>query len=420
MTDAPMPVRPGFHLVEPSPWPIIAAGFALTTAIGLVLFMHGVGVGRLVLALGIAGVLFTMAGWWRDVVLEAQHGYQNAIVRHGLTIGMLLFIASEVMFFVAWFWAFFASSLGAGDPQVYGRLDFTGGMWPPKGTEVLDPLRLPLMNTFVLVTSSFAVNVAHDDLRQGDRQGFKNFLALGIGLGALFVITQAYEYIHAPFAFKNSIYGATFFMATGFHGAHVIIGVIFLTVCLARAWAGQFTPRQHLGFQFAAWYWHFVDVVWIFLFTCIYLWGSWGRRSKARSGAAEERMTEPLHDVEPGMVGRAEVSVTRELTVGAHVEGMPLVYATPMMIMLMEKASGAAVAGHLPPGWVSVGSEVNVRHLAPTPLGRTVVATARVVAVEGRSILFAVEAHDGERKIGEGVHRRGAVNLEAFARRLGG
>lgn len=131
-------------------------------------------------------------------------------------------------------------------------------------------------------------------------------------------------------------------------------------------------------------------------------------------------MTEPLHDVEPGMVGRAEVSVTRELTVGAHVEGMPLVYATPMMIMLMEKASGAAVAGHLPPGWVSVGSEVNVRHLAPTPLGRTVVATARVVAVEGRSILFAVEAHDGERKIGEGVHRRGAINLEAFARRLGG
>ena len=118
MTDAPMPARPGFHLVEPSPWPIIAAGFALLTAIGLVMFMHGVGMGRFVLALGIAGVLFTMAAWWRDVVLEAQHGYHNALVRHGLTIGMILFIASEVMFFVAWFWAFFASSLGAGDPQV--------------------------------------------------------------------------------------------------------------------------------------------------------------------------------------------------------------------------------------------------------------------------------------------------------------
>ena len=129
------------------------------------------------------------------------------------------------------------------DPQVYGRLDSTGGFWPPKGTEVINPLALPLMNTFVLLTSSAAVNVAHDELREGDRQKFKNFLALGIALGVLFVITQAYEYIHAPFSFKNSIYGATFFMATGFHGAHVIIGVIFLFVCLARAWMGQFAPR---------------------------------------------------------------------------------------------------------------------------------------------------------------------------------
>jgi fluoroacetyl-CoA thioesterase len=130
-------------------------------------------------------------------------------------------------------------------------------------------------------------------------------------------------------------------------------------------------------------------------------------------------MTEPLKDVQTGMIGRAEAIVTRELTVGAHVEGMPLVYATPMMIMLMEVASGSAVRGHLPPGWVTVGAEVNVRHLAPTPVGRTVVATARVLEVEGRSALFAVEAHDGERKIGEGTHRRGAVNLETFARRFG-
>jgi cytochrome c oxidase subunit III len=281
MTDAPIAERQGYHLVEPSPWPIIAAAFAFLTAAGLIMAMHevkigGVRPGAAVLALGGAGVLFTMAGWWRDVIAEAQGGYHNALVRHGLTLGMLLFIASEVMFFVAWFWAFFASSLGSNDPQIFGRLDFTHGMWPPKGTEVLDPLRLPLMNTFVLVTSSFAVNVAHEALREGQRKAFKIFLAVAIGLGALFVVTQAYEYVHAPFPFKNSIYGATFFMATGFHGAHVIIGVVFLTVCLARAFAGQFTPRHHLGFQFAAWYWHFVDVVWIFLFTCIYLWGSWG------------------------------------------------------------------------------------------------------------------------------------------------
>ena len=130
-------------------------------------------------------------------------------------------------------------------------------------------------------------------------------------------------------------------------------------------------------------------------------------------------MTEPLKEILPGMTGRAEVTVTRDLTVGAHVEGMPPVYATPMMIMLMEIASGSAVRGHLPAGWVTVGSEVNIRHLAPTPVGRTVVATARVLEVEGRSVLFAVEAHDGERKIGDGTHRRGAVNLETFAKRFG-
>ena len=130
-------------------------------------------------------------------------------------------------------------------------------------------------------------------------------------------------------------------------------------------------------------------------------------------------MTEPLTDVRVGMTGRQETLVTRELTVGAHVDGMPLVYATPMMIMLMEVACGSAVASCLPQGWVTVGSEVNVRHLAPTPIGRTAVATARVIELEGRSVLFAVEAHDGVRKIGEGTHRRGAVNLEAFAKRFG-
>ncbi|RBP11900.1 cytochrome c oxidase subunit 3 [Roseiarcus fermentans] len=283
--ETPAAERPGFHLVDPSPWPIVGSIFALLTAVGLILTMKDLArAGPLVLAVGGAGILFTMAGWWRDVIVEAQSGHHNAIVRNGLTIGMVLFIASEVMFFVAWFWAFFASSLGAHDPQVYGRLDFTGGLWPPKGTEVIDPLRLPLMNTFVLVASSFAVNVAHDELRERNREGFKGFLLVAILLGFLFVGGQAWEYIHAPFSFRNSIYGATFFMATGFHGAHVIIGVIFLTVCLFRAFAGQFTPRHHLGFQFAAWYWHFVDVVWLFLFSCIYIWGSWGAAIEGAAG----------------------------------------------------------------------------------------------------------------------------------------
>jgi cytochrome c oxidase subunit III len=276
MTHAPVtPERTGFHLVDPSPWPIVGAFFALATALGLILFMHGAAIGTMALLFGIAGILFTMAGWWRDCILEGEGGYHSAIVRHGLRIGMVLFIASEVMFFVAWFWAFFGSAGGA-DPPVYGRLDFTGGLWPPKGTTVIDPLTLPLLNTFILVTSSFAVNVAHEGLLEGKRDTFKVYLALAVALGVLFAFVQGYEYVHAPFAFKNSIYGATFFMATGFHGAHVIIGVCFLFVCLIRAYLGQMTPRQHVGFQFAAWYWHFVDVVWIFLFTFIYIWGSWG------------------------------------------------------------------------------------------------------------------------------------------------
>lgn len=128
---------------------------------------------------------------------------------------------------------------------------------------------------------------------------------------------------------------------------------------------------------------------------------------------------DPLKDVRAGMTGRVQERVTFDLTVGGHVAGMPPVYGTPMMIMAMEKASGLAIAGSLPPGWVTVGSEVDIRHLAPTPVGRTVTATARVIEIEGRSVLFAVEAHDGERTIGEGRHRRGAVNLKRFSERYG-
>ena len=155
---------------------------------------------------------------------------------------MILFIASEVMFFVAWFWAFFGSALGTNDPQIVGRLDFTGGMWPPKGTEVIDPLRLPLMNTFVLVASSFAVNVAHDELREGNRRGFKGFSPGRILLGVLFVVGAGLRVHPCAVQLPNSIYGATFFMATGFHGAHVIIGVIFLTVCLIAGFCRAVHP----------------------------------------------------------------------------------------------------------------------------------------------------------------------------------
>ena len=275
-----------YHLVDPSPWPIIGSIFVFLMAIGGIMWMksiafgtdeHVIRPGSYVFGVGLIGLLYVMASWWTDVIKEAEYGgFHTRVVQISLRYGMILFIASEVMFFVAWFWAFFDASLFAGEKIQYARVEFTGGHWPPKGIEVLDPWHFPLLNTLILLTSGTTVTWAHHALLQGDRSGLKKGLILTILLGITFTLVQAYEYSHAPFAFKGSIYGSTFFMATGFHGFHVIIGTIFLIVCLARAVAGQFTPKQHLGFEFAAWYWHFVDVVWLFLFSCIYIWGSWG------------------------------------------------------------------------------------------------------------------------------------------------
>ncbi|MBZ0139295.1 MAG: cytochrome c oxidase subunit 3 [Pseudorhodoplanes sp.] len=271
-------VQHDYHLVDPSPWPLIGSISALIMAIGAIGWMHkSYAAAPLVFAAGAIGVLYTMIGWWRDVINEAEHkGNHTRVVQIHHRYGMILFIASEVMFFVAWFWAYFNTALFPDDIHQIARNEFIGGVWPPKGIETFDPWHLPLLNTLILLTSGTTVTWAHHALLEGDRNGLKNGLWLTIILGLLFTSIQAYEYSHAAFAFKGNIYGATFFMATGFHGAHVIIGTIFLTVCLARAYAGHFTPTQHLGFEFAAWYWHFVDVVWIFLFACIYVWGYGG------------------------------------------------------------------------------------------------------------------------------------------------
>jgi len=276
-------VKHDYHLVDPSPWPIVGSVFAFTMLIGAVFWMNkdytgffGLPVNGtpVICLIGLAGVLYTMAGWWRDVIKESVVlGNHTPVVKLHLRYGMLLFIASEVMFFVAWFWAYFNTALFPGEAHDVGRLAFTHGVWPPVGIQTFDPWHLPLLNTLILLTSGTTVTWAHHALLENDRQGVKWGLLLTILLGATFTCVQAYEYSHAAFAFSGNIYGATFFMATGFHGAHVIIGSIFLIVCLFRALAGQFKPTQHLGFEFAAWYWHFVDVVWLFLFACIYVWG---------------------------------------------------------------------------------------------------------------------------------------------------
>jgi cytochrome c oxidase subunit III len=282
MADAHAKPNHDYHLVDPSPWPIFGAAAAFVLAAGAILWMKHISLagaipGSYIFGAGVLGLLTVLFWWWRDVIAEAEYGgYHTRVVQLSHRYGMILFITSEVMFFVAWFWAFFNSSLFPGAEIQFARAEFTGGIWPPKGIEVLNPWHLPLLNTLILVTSGTTVTWAHHSLLRGDRKGLKAGLLLTILLGATFTAIQAWEYVHAPFAFKGSIYGATFFMATGFHGFHVIIGTIFLAVCVGRAFAGQFTPKQHLGFEFAAWYWHFVDVVWLFLFSCIYVWGSWG------------------------------------------------------------------------------------------------------------------------------------------------
>jgi cytochrome c oxidase subunit III len=254
-----------YHLVDPSPWPLVGALCAGLLAVGAVVFMHNGG--SWLMILGFLAVLTTMALWWRDVIREATfEGYHTKVVQIGLRYGMSLFIASEVMFFAAFFWAYFDASLF---PK-----EATGGMWPPKGIEGFDAWDIPFLNTLILLLSGTTVTWAHHGLLHSDRRTTLVGLGLTVLLGITFTCLQAYEYTHAHFGFKDGIYPSTFFMATGFHGFHVIVGTIFLIVCWFRAYAGHFKPDHHFGFEAAAWYWHFVDVVWLFLFTSIYWWGS--------------------------------------------------------------------------------------------------------------------------------------------------
>ena len=248
---------------------------------------HMFAVAPLRVRLGVLGMAYTMIGWWRDVIREARtRATTPRWCRSPTRYGMILFIASEVMFFVAWFWAYFNTALFPGrrlrPRRRRGRSRRVARGVAAEGHRDLRPWHLPLLNTLILLTSGTTVTWAHHALLENDRQGLKWGLILTIALGLAFTCVQAYEYSHAAFNFSGNIYGATFFMATGFHGAHVIIGTIFLIVCLIRAYAGHFTPTQHLGFEFAAWYWHFVDVVWLFLFASIYVWGA-GARAAAHS-----------------------------------------------------------------------------------------------------------------------------------------
>lgn len=256
-----------FHLVDPSPWPYIGSFSALGLTTGGVMYMHGYKYGDLLALVSFGFILLVMIVWWRDVIREATYqGHHTLIVQRGLRMGMLLFILSEVCFFFSFFWAFFHSSLG---PTVE-----IGAVWPPVGINALNPFEVPLLNTAILLTSGATVTWSHHAMINGDRANTILGLFITIVLGIIFTALQAMEYYEAPFSIADSVYGSTFFVATGFHGLHVIIGTLFLAVCLYRILDHHFTQHHHNGFEASIWYWHFVDYVWIFLFISIYWWGS--------------------------------------------------------------------------------------------------------------------------------------------------
>ncbi|WP_137178827.1 cytochrome c oxidase subunit 3 [Roseomonas sp. AR75] len=262
------PYKHPYHLVEPSPWPLMGAFSGGALVLGIILVAHNNS--WWMLGAGLAGVIATMFFWWRDVLRESNTpGLHSAVVRIGLRYGMVLFIASEVMFFVAFFWAYFHFALY---PEHVSGAEHA--VWPPAGVHTFDPFGLPFMNTMILLLSGCTVTWAHHALLQNDRKALITGLALTVLLGMSFTAFQIYEYAEAPFAWSGGIYSSTFYLATGFHGFHVLVGTIFLAVCLIRATRGAFSPDRHFGFEAAAWYWHFVDVVWLFLFIFIYWWGA--------------------------------------------------------------------------------------------------------------------------------------------------
>ncbi len=274
-TGAPHP----YHLVRPSVWPLVGAFAGGLFALGMVLFMHDASLGSVKVGVwgalaGVLAILGVMFFWWKDVLFETvREKVHNPITERGLRMGMALFIASEVMFFVAFFWAFFDVSVFADEVKQYLRVEYTKGVWPPPSIHPVPPFDLPFLMTMVLLLSGTTVTWAHHAVVKGQTKKVTEALTYTVLLGVIFLGLQAFEYFHAHFGFKDGAFASTFYMATGFHGFHVLVGTIFLGVCLFRNMKGHFLPERHFGLEAAAWYWHFVDVVWLFLFIAVYIWG---------------------------------------------------------------------------------------------------------------------------------------------------
>nr|YP_009441596.1 cytochrome c oxidase subunit III [Hylastes brunneus]AOY40142.1 cytochrome c oxidase subunit 3 [Hylastes brunneus] len=254
-----------FHLVDKSPWPLLGSLSTFTLLMGFIKWFHFNELNLLIL--GIILTKLIMLQWWRDITRESTfQGLHTLKVVTGLRWGMILFITSEIFFFLAFFWAFFHASL---TPNIELGLN-----WPPKGINPFNPLEIPLLNTLILLTSGLSITWAHHSLMENNYPQSIQGLTMTVVLGVYFTILQGFEYMEASFSIADSVYGASFFMTTGLHGLHVIIGTTFLFTCLIRLFYNHFSNTHHFGFEAAAWYWHFVDVVWLFLYISIYWWGS--------------------------------------------------------------------------------------------------------------------------------------------------
>jgi cytochrome c oxidase subunit 3 len=256
-----------FHLVSPSPWPLYSSFSLLALTTNGVSAMHGFSGAGYILIFSFTALLYSMTLWFRDVISEGTYlGNHTLAVQRGLNMGVALFIVSEALFFLAIFWTFFHSALS---PTVE-----LGTQWPPMGIEAINPFELPLLNTAILLSSGVTVTYAHHSLIQGNRKGALYGLIFTIVLAVVFTLCQGIEYNVSSFTISDGAYGACFFFGTGFHGLHVIIGTIFLLVGFWRMLAYHLTENHHLGLEAGILYWHFVDVVWLFLYVSVYYWGS--------------------------------------------------------------------------------------------------------------------------------------------------
>nr|UER94079.1 cytochrome c oxidase subunit 3 [Ixodes scapularis] len=252
-----------FHMVEKSPWPFSSCISSIMITMSTILMLHFSFSYMISLALII--LMLTLFQWWRDVSREAAlQGLHSSYVLWGLKFGMILFIISEIFFFISFFWAFFHSSLS---PNIE-----IGAMWPPLNIFPFNPFEIPLLNTTILISSGISISWSHHSIINNNYKEALYSLLITILLGLTFSILQMWEYIQAQFSMSDSIFGSSFFMTTGFHGIHVIIGTTFLIVSFFRMNKNLMSSTHHFGFEAAAWYWHFVDVVWLFLFTFMYWW----------------------------------------------------------------------------------------------------------------------------------------------------